>query len=113
MTERQTKLIEFLKKRDWVKQQVIYHYLKDYYDDPRGKTFHATRTRHQIAKDIRQINESSEPYVILSSNIGIRLASEKEAQILAKANIKSTLCKLNREKKKLKKLIKIYGDLND
>lgn len=113
MTERQQKLIEFLQTREWVNQKTIYHYLQDYYEKPNGKNFHDTGTRYQITLDIRKINESEEPYVILSSNIGVKLANEKEAQILAKANIKSTLNKLNREKKKLKKLIQLYGELND
>lgn len=113
MTERQQKLIEFLKTREWVNQKTIYHYLQDYYEKPSGKNFHDTGTRWQITLDIRNINESEDPYVILSSNIGVKLANEKEAQILAKANIKSTLNKLNREKLKLKKLIELYGELND
>ena len=109
MTERQKKLIEFLQTREWVNQKTIYHYLQDYYERPNGKNFHDTATRNQITLDIRNINES-EPYVILSSNIGIKLANEKEAQILIKKNIKSTLNKLNREKKKLNKLIELYGE---
>lgn len=113
MTERQQKLIEFLQTREWVNQKTIYHYLQDFYGKANGKNFHDTGTRYQITLDIRKINESEEPYVILSSNIGVKLANEKEAQILAKANIKSTLNKLNREKKKLKKLIQLYGELND
>ena len=113
MTERQKKLIEFLKTREWTKQQVIYNHLQDYYEMPKGRNFHDTFTRQQIAKDIRQINESTAPYVVLSSNIGIKLANEKEAEILIKSNIKSTLERLNREKKKLKKLNELYGGTND
>ena len=113
MKEREKKLIEFLQTREWVNQKTIYHYLQDYYERPNGKNFHDTGTRWQITLDIRNINESEEPYVILSSNIGVKLANEKEAQILIKKNIKSTLNRLNREKRKLNKLIEIYGELND
>lgn len=113
MTERQEKLIEFLLTKDWVKQKTIYHNMQEYYEVPKGKNFHDTSTREQIAKDIRKINESNVPYVIVSSRKGVKIAEGEEAKIIVKSYIKATLDKLNRERRKLKKIESIWDEEDD
>lgn len=113
ITERQNKIIEFLKDKEWVTQWEIYINLKDFYKLPIGKNFHDTRTRWNITQDIRSINESDAKYVILSSSIGVKLANEKEAEILIKKQIKTILSSLNLQKRKLNKIHKLYGEEND
>lgn len=105
LTDRQTRLYEFLLENDsCITQkeiaQLLYAY--SFWDD--DDNFHDSLERHQITDDIRALNESDEVDVlIMSTGQGIKIANETEAYIYLRSQYGSIFRRLSRIRKMQKK----------
>lgn len=81
LTTRQWKLYNLLKQQDgWITQKFIYDNMAEDYTHwvPEEINFHDSAARLEITKDVRDINNSDLPRIVLSSQKGIKIASKEE-----------------------------------
>ena len=99
---RHFRLYNYLKTRgdQWTTQHQIICDLKEFYGEIDCENFHDSSVRHQLTKDIREINASDYlPKPILSGGRGVKLANKEEFDEYISNNISSVLNRLKRLKK--------------
>lgn len=111
LNSRQRALYAFLKERgdQWTHQIDVAYGLYEYYNfTESNEQFHDSNARLLLTKDIRALNNSDEiQKVIISSNKGIKIATEAEWQECIKREYASVFRKLKRVRQKERK-----GNLN-
>lgn len=102
LNSRQFRLYDYLKSKgdQWTTQYEIICDLKEFYGEIDCENFHDSSVRHQLTKDIREINASDYlPKPILSGGRGVKIANEKEFDLFIASNINSAVNRLKRLKK--------------
>lgn len=81
--------------------------LPEFYPYKGGKNFHDTIARQRITKDIRALNESDDiEKIIISTNSGVKIATEQEFSRCIGKEYAAVFRKLNRIRKKSAKASK-------
>lgn len=107
ITERQKKLLEFLKNNDdeYLSQYTISQVLPWlYFYDGEQEDFHNSKARHWITDDIRAINaDSSVEALILSNGKGVKIATKEEFERGMRAEFAAIFRRLKRAYAKARK----------
>lgn len=107
ITERQKKLLEFLKQNDdiYLSQYDISRHLPWlYFYDGEQEDFHNSKARHWITADIRDINaDNSVEAIILSNGRGIKIATKAEFEQGMRAEFAAIFRRLKRAYEKARK----------
>lgn len=96
---RQWRLYELLKARadKWTKQQEIARELSEFYPTEDGASFHDSRARLLMTRDIREINERGIiQKIIISSPKGVKLANKEEARRFIAGKYSAVFARLER-----------------
>lgn len=121
ITERQKRLLEFLKRNDdiYVSQYEISRNLPYlYFYDGTPEDFHDSKARLWITADIRAINaDKAVEAIILSNSKGIKIATKEEFEQGMRAEFAAIFRRLKRAYEKAKKgansgQLEFDGDLN-
>lgn len=121
ITERQKKLLEFLKENDdiYLSQYDISRQLPWlYFYDGAPEDFHNAKARHWITNDIRAINaDKSIKALILSNGKGIKIATKEEFEQGMRAEFAAIFRRLKRAYEKARKgakcgQLEFDGDMN-
>lgn len=121
ITERQKKLLEFLKRNDeeFISQYEISRKLPWlYFYDGGTEEFHNSKARHKITTDIRAINaDNSVEAIILSNGKGVKVATKEEFERGMRAEFAAIFRRLKRAYAKAKKgatsgQFELDGDMN-
>ena len=106
LNARQFALYHFLKERgnQWTKQEDVAYALFDWYPIYGGENFHNCTARTIMTNDIRAINNSDlVDEVIISGNLGVKLATEEEFDNCIRREYRAVFNKLKRIRKKERK----------
>lgn len=107
ITERQKKLLEFLKKNDdeFLSQYEISRQLPHlYFYDGGTEEFHDSNARKWLTKDIRAINaDNAVEAIILSSSRGVKIATREEFERGMRAEFAAIFRRLKRAYAKARK----------
>lgn len=107
ITERQKRLLEFLKMNDdtYLSQYDISRQLPYlYFYDGEQEDFHNAKARHWITDDIRAINaDHSIEAIILSNGRGVKIATKEEFEQSIKAELAAIFRRLKRAYAKARK----------